>query len=97
MTQPYIFPWTNSPNNNIKSVRSLGGDIQEAAGVGKYCHIYSNKMLLLLVQGSEYQDTIGVGISAGGGEGATQEATGWAVQGSARVGNLPGPLQHLSH
>lgn len=39
MTQPYIFPWTNSPNNNIKSVRSLGGDIQEAAGVGKYCHI----------------------------------------------------------
>lgn len=32
--------------------------------------------MLLLVQGSEYQDTVGVGISAGGGEGATQEATG---------------------
>lgn len=57
-------------------MRSLGGDIEEAAGVGKYCHIYSNKMLLLLVQGSEYQDTVGVGISAGGGEGATQEVTG---------------------
>lgn len=62
--------------NRFSKLRSLGGDNQEAAGVGKYCHIYSNKMLLLLVQGSEYQDTVGVGISAGGGEGETQEATG---------------------